>query len=138
GWASRAWWRFSRPAVVADRRRARQEALLAAIAAEALDALLVTALPNIRYLTGFSGSAALVVVARADVVLVTDFRYEEQAAAEAGAVARVIVERTRVWDRLFKALGALGGGRLQTGGCQSPDLTAEQVAPTAAAAQAGP
>jgi len=122
--------------VVADRRRARQEALLAAIAAEALDALLVTALPNIRYLTGFSGSAALVVVARADVVLVTDFRYEEQAAAEAGAVARVIVERTSVWDRLFKELGALGGGRLETVGYESHALTVKEAERLGAAGKA--
>src|SRR5438034_1140264 len=134
GWASRAWSRFSRPAVVADRRRARQEALLAAIAAEALDALLVTALPNIRYLTGFSGSAALVVVARAGAVLVTDFRYEEQAAAEAGAVARVVVERTSVWDRLFKELGALG--RLETVGYESHALTVKEAERLTAAGKA--
>ena len=109
----------------ADRRRARQEALLAAIAADGLDALLVTSLPNIRYLTGFSGSAALVIVARADVVLVTDFRYEEQAAAEAGPVARVIVERMSVWDRLFKELGTLG--RLETVGYEAHALTVREA-----------
>ncbi len=75
---------------------------------EGLDALLVTALPNVRYLTGFSGSAALLVVTQADTLLVTDFRYEEQAAAEAGAVARVVVERTSAWDRLFRELATLG------------------------------
>ena len=109
----------------ADRRRARQEALLAAIAADGFDALLVTSLPNIRYLTGFSGSAALVIVARADVVLVTDFRYEEQAAAEAGPVARVIVERMSVWDRLFKELGTLG--RLDTVGYEAHVLTVREA-----------
>jgi len=92
----------------ADRRRERIEALARAIETAELDALLVTALPNVRYLTGFSGSAGVVVVTRADVLLVTDFRYEEQARVEAGAVARVEVERTSVWDRLFKALPQLG------------------------------
>lgn len=92
----------------ADRRRARQEALVALLQAEGLDGLLVTARANIRYLTGFSGSAALVVVTRHDVLLVTDFRYDEQARAEAGDVARVVVERTSVWDRLFKELPAFG------------------------------
>jgi len=76
--------------------------------AEGLDALLVTSLANIRYLTGFSGSAGLAVLTRADALLVTDFRYDEQARAEAGAVARVEVERTSVWERLFKALATLG------------------------------
>ncbi len=94
--------------MAADRRRARQEALVRALEAEGLDGLLVASRANIRYLTGFSGSAALAVVTRADVLLVTDFRYDEQARAEAGAVARVAVERTSVWDRLFKELPALG------------------------------
>jgi Xaa-Pro aminopeptidase len=94
--------------MAADRRRARQEALGRALEAEGLDGLLVTSRANIRYLTGFSGSAALVVVTRADVLLVTDFRYDEQARAEAGEVARVVVEGTSVWDRFFKELPALG------------------------------
>ncbi len=91
-----------------DFRRARQEALVRALEAEGLDALLVTARANIRYLTGFSGSAALVVVTRADVLLVTDFRYDEQARDEAGAVARIEVESTSVWERLFRELPSLG------------------------------
>ncbi|HKW42216.1 MAG TPA: aminopeptidase P family protein [Gemmatimonadales bacterium] len=91
-----------------DRRRARRAALVRALEAEALDGLLVSSPANIRYLTGFSGSSALVVVTRADVLLVTDFRYAEQARAEAGSVARVEVESTSVWDRLFKELATLG------------------------------
>src|SRR5207253_329891 len=54
------------------------------------------------------GSAALVAVTQGDVLLVTDFRYDEQARAEAGAVARVEVESTSVWDRFFKELATLG------------------------------
>jgi Xaa-Pro aminopeptidase len=92
----------------ADRRHARQAALVGLLEAEGLDALLVTSLANIRYLTGFSGSAGLAVMTRADALLVTDFRYDEQARAEAGAVARVEVERSSVWERLFKALATLG------------------------------
>ena len=76
--------------------------------AEGLDGLLVTARANIRYLTGFSGTAGLVVITRADVLLVTDFRYDEQARAEAGAVARVEVDTASIWDRLFRDLPSLG------------------------------
>src|SRR3989454_3683079 len=94
--------------MAADRRRARQEALVRALEAEALDGLVVTSHANIRYLTGFSGSAAVVAVTRADVLLVTDFRYDAQARAEAGAVARVEVDGTSVWDRFFKELATLG------------------------------
>jgi len=91
-----------------DFRHARQEALVRALEAEGLDGLLVTARANIRYLTGFSGSAGLVLVTRADVLLVTDFRYDEQARAEAGGAARVEVEGASVWDRFFHELPTLG------------------------------
>src|SRR5206468_10867997 len=94
--------------MAADRRRARQEALVRALDAEALDGLVVTSHANIRYLTGFSGSAAVVVVTRADVLLVTDFRYDAQARGEAGAVARFEVDSNSVRDRFFKALATLG------------------------------
>src|SRR5436309_2280961 len=100
GWDSRVWSGFSRPAMAADRRRARQEALVRALDAEALDGLVVTSHANIRYLTGFSGSAAVVAVTRADVLLVTDFRYDEEARAE--------VDSTSVWDRFFQELATLG------------------------------
>src|SRR4029079_18283352 len=56
---------------------------------EALDALLVTKLANIRYLTGFTGSAAMLLVMPNDALFVTDGRYtepsKEQHAAECGA-----------------------------------------------------
>jgi Xaa-Pro aminopeptidase len=61
------------------------------------DALLVTHLTNIRYLTGFTGSAALLVVQGDGAVLVTDGRYEEQAPGEvtaAGAPVAVEIGRT--------------------------------------------
>ncbi|CAN5151207.1 Xaa-Pro peptidase family protein [soil metagenome] len=60
-------------------------------------ALVVTNLVNIRYLTGFTGSAAVLVVAADDLVLVTDGRYRDQAAdqlAAAGVEARVEMAQT--------------------------------------------
>ena len=92
----------------ADPRRARHEALVCALEAAGLDALLVTSRANVRYLTGFSGSAAVAVATLADLLLVTDFRYDEQARAEAGAVARVEVDGASVWARLFRDLPTLG------------------------------
>lgn len=54
------------------------------------DALLVSSLANVRYLTGFSGSAGLVLVSEGGAVLVTDGRYATSAAAEvAGSGVRV-------------------------------------------------
>jgi len=90
-----------------DRRPDRLAALGALLEADGLDALLVTSRPNIRYLTGFSGSAGVAVVTRNALLLVTDFRYDEQARQQCGAVARVEIEGTSVWDRLFKELPPL-------------------------------
>ncbi|HEX4601651.1 MAG TPA: aminopeptidase P family protein [Gemmatimonadales bacterium] len=118
----------------ADRRRARQDALVHALAAATLDGLVVTSRANIRYLTGFSGSAALVAVTAADVLLVTDFRYDEQARAEAGAVARVEVEGTSVWDRFFRELGTLGP--LETLGYEAHALTVHDAERFAVAGKA--
>ena len=91
-----------------DFRRARLDALGRVLEADAVDGLLVTSRANIRYLTGFSGSSALAVATRADLLLVTDFRYDEQARTEAAAVARVAVDGANVWDRLFRELSTLG------------------------------
>jgi Xaa-Pro aminopeptidase len=57
-----------------------------------LDALLVTHLPNIRYLCGFTGSAGVLLLGRRRPLLFTDSRYTTQARAEA-AGARVIVPK---------------------------------------------
>ena len=62
----------------------RRDRLRAAARAAGLDAALVTRLVNVRYLTGFTGSnAALLVPADGDRpdVLCTDGRYTEQAAS---------------------------------------------------------
>jgi Xaa-Pro aminopeptidase len=91
-----------------DRRADRQAALRSGLAAEGLDALLVTHLPNVRYLTGFTGSAALLVIHAQATVLVTDFRYAVQAPAEAGQAAMVEVDQKSVWERLGRVLGDLG------------------------------
>jgi Xaa-Pro aminopeptidase len=89
-----------------DRRLERQAALRDALAAEGLGGLLVTHVPNIRYLTGFTGSAGLLLVARDATVLVSDFRYSAQAAQEVGPAAAVEIDERSVWDRLGRVLGA--------------------------------
>lgn len=59
--------------------------LRAALADEGADAILVTRLPNIRYLTGFTGSAAMALITATDGLFVTDGRYREQSAEQLGA-----------------------------------------------------
>ena len=54
---------------------ARHHAVLAALAPWAVDGLVVSNLSNIRYLTGFGGSAGLLVVTPARLYLLVDFRY---------------------------------------------------------------
>jgi Xaa-Pro aminopeptidase len=47
-----------------------------------MDALVITHLPNVHYLCGFSGSAGALVISKRDSVLFTDGRYTQQARAE--------------------------------------------------------
>ena len=53
------------------------------LAAKGVDAFLITRPENRYYLTGFTGTSGAVVVTRNEILLVTDFRYDEQAKAEA-------------------------------------------------------
>ncbi|MCV7196772.1 M24 family metallopeptidase [Mycobacterium angelicum] len=91
----------------------RRDKLKAQIAAAGLDAMLVTDLINVRYLSGFSGSnGALLVFADSDseceAVLATDGRYRTQAAQQAPDL-EVIIER---------ALGRQLTARAATAGVQ--------------------
>jgi Xaa-Pro aminopeptidase len=47
-----------------------------------VDGILITNAQNRRYLTGFTGSAGIVVIAKAEAYLFVDFRYVEQAASQ--------------------------------------------------------
>lgn len=82
---------------------ARRTALVAALEREGVDALLVTYLPNLRYLTGFTGSAGLLLVRAAGTVLVTDFRYAAQAPQEAPGID-IVIDPANVWERLGRVL----------------------------------
>lgn len=87
--------------------KARLDRLRASIAASELDALLVSALPNIRWLTGFSGSNALAVVTAESCVLLTDFRYATQVKHEVGADVQVRIETASLWVGLWDCLKSL-------------------------------
>jgi len=77
-----------------------------------LDGLLLTGLSNIRYLTGFSGSSALLVVTPRDVVFITDFRYQTQVVEEIGDIARVSIEASSLWTGLWQQLSTLSSVRV--------------------------
>lgn len=97
----------------ADRRLDRQARLARRLADEGLDALLVTHAPNVRYLTGFSGSAGLLLVDGHGARLITDYRYAEQAPEETRGAALVVMEQKNLWDRLRRLLE--GPGRVRLG-----------------------
>ena len=79
------------------------------------EAVLVTRLVNIRYLTGFTGSAALLLVLPDDLVFVTDGRYRDQSAMElgdAGVDARIEVGLTAGKQKEIMQEAAAGVARL--------------------------
>ena len=92
---------------MADHRAARVAAVRDLLATEDLDALLVSHVPNVRWLTGFSGTSALVVVTALDVVLLTDFRYATQVEQEVDVAARTIVVDQSLWTGLWELLATM-------------------------------
>jgi Xaa-Pro aminopeptidase len=94
---------------VAEPQHARQAALVERLIERNLDGLLVTSLPNIRYLTGFSGSNALFLVTPTESWFFTDFRYGSQVASEVAGVGRVLIEKTSLWKGLWQQLAERPG-----------------------------
>jgi len=83
--------------------RGRQRRVAQALAARRLDALLVTHLPNVRYLCGFTGSAGVLLMANGRSTLFTDGRYREQAETEVRD-ARVVVPKGPVLEAAARAV----------------------------------
>src|SRR4051812_49658785 len=107
------------------RAAARRDALRATAAERDLDAVLITNLLNVRYLTGFTGSnGALLVRAGGDDVLATDGRYTTQAGTQAPDV-ELLIDRTTV-PALAREAVRRGGGPL---GHEAPDATRHREGP---------
>jgi len=75
---------------------ARKRRAVRAAKAAGVDALMVTHLPDVRYLTGFTGSNAAVALMTGRSVLFTDGRYTAQAKAEAAGTKVVIAAKSAV------------------------------------------
>jgi Xaa-Pro aminopeptidase len=87
----------------------RAEKLAALVAGRGHDALLVTDLVNVRYLTGFTGTSGIAIVGPRARIFLTDFRYVERAAEEVPDYDR----RRGQADMLASAadlIGELGAG----------------------------
>ncbi len=72
--------------------KARQQRLQKALSTHRLDALLVTHLPNVRYLCGFTGSAGALLMTASRSVFFTDGRYTDQARDQVRS-ARIVIAR---------------------------------------------
>lgn len=89
---------------------ARRKAALAALP-EGAEALLVSTVTNVRYLTGFTGSSAQLLLCD-DAVFFTDGRYTEQSAAEVADVERRIYGNAGMPAAVLEALRERGITRL--------------------------
>ncbi len=89
---------------------ARLDALRAQLSKLKCEALAVSHLANVRYLTCYSGSSGLVLITRDGPLFFTDFRYQQQAAAQVGAVAKVVIapQGDGLWKAAIKTAKKLG------------------------------
>src|SRR4051812_37837266 len=114
----------------------------AALAGAGCEALLVTNLTNVRYLTGFTGSAGILLVLPDELLLVTDGRYDtpsrEQLAA-AGVQARIeigaVAPQRKALAGAAGSIAKLGleAGNITWAGQRSYDtevFTAAELVPT--------
>lgn len=78
---------------------ARLARVRAFVHAAAVDTLVVTHLPNVRYLTGFAGTAGVVVLFPRDCVLIVDFRYVTAARDLTSALGSLV--RVETFERSY-------------------------------------
>ncbi len=81
----------------------RQQKLRDHLGAVRVDAFLISHLPNIRYLCGFTGSAGLLLVEERGSVFFTDFRYDTQAHEEVED-AKIVIGRKSPLELLGESL----------------------------------
>ena len=98
--------------------QSRLSSFVAKLPEREVDAILVSGAENRRYLSGFSGSAGYLFITGERAHLATDFRYTEQAIAQA---THFNVEQVRVgWDWLLTQIRESGAKRL---GFESQTMT---------------
>ena len=95
----------------------RHTAIRQALLAREIDALVVTSLPNILYLTNFKGSSAIVVLTPDRVVFITDFRYVAAIDASRGTPwecrgLELVRVDTSYDETLVAVLGSMAGSRI--------------------------
>jgi Xaa-Pro aminopeptidase len=94
----------------------RLERLRARFAASEIDAMLVSSAENRRYLSGFHGTAGYLLITADKAVLATDFRYTEQALAQAPDF-EILRIANNLADWFPGLVSDMGIGRLGFEGC---------------------
>src|ERR1017187_10311281 len=89
----------------------RRRAVAAGLTERKLDAFLVAFSPNLRYLTGFTGSNGNLLVTRGESILFTDPRYTIQAQSENGD-CRIAIAKGRLVAGVAAAIAKLGLKRI--------------------------
>jgi Xaa-Pro aminopeptidase len=104
----------------------RLDRLRAAFDQHGIDALVVTTLANVRYLTGFSGSAGVLTVTPDAALLTTDGRYRTQSAEQvekAGAAPRVDITIGPVTEQRKAAQSALAAATVARIGLEADNVS---------------
>ena len=103
--------------------KTRQKRLKEQLASTRLDALLISHLPNIRYLCGFTGSAGFLLVQESGSVFFSDVRYDTQAREEVTG-AKVVIARKAVLNAVGEWIAARRKrARVWTIGIEADHLT---------------
>ncbi len=101
---------------------ARQAKLREHLSTTRFQGLLVSHLPNIRYLCGFTGSAGLLLIEESRSIFITDVRYDTQAHEEVKA-AKVVIAKKALLESLAEILGQRRARKKKTIGIESEHLT---------------
>ncbi len=87
----------------------RIEAVSSKMAERGLKNLVVSNIYNVRYLSGFSGSTAMMLIAGRKATLVTDFRYKEQAEREVFRSVEVRIDTREALKAICEMVGEVKG-----------------------------
>lgn len=87
-----------------------------------IDGMLITNPYNRRYLSGFTGTAGIVLISNNDALFITDFRYIEQAAKQAQGFT-IVQHQGTIYEEVAKQVAALNIQRL---GIESDHVTYQQ------------
>lgn len=68
------------------------------------DAIVVSDLTNVRYLTSYNGTSGLVVATRDKAWFITDFRYKSQAAQQVPDIYEIVIAKRGLWREAARLL----------------------------------